>query len=285
MDYKKLTARGALSVPDGALFSIYMIDIHCHILAGLDDGPEAAEMSFEMAEMAIADGVTHVVATPHASPHHEFVPELIEERRKALQQLFEGRLVLGTGCDFHLSYENLQDIAVRPARYTINHKNYLLVEFADFAIPPSMDQSLHSLHLNGLRPIITHPERNPLLRTKPERLYRWLRQGCYAQITAQSLLGKFGRAAQDMAKNLMDLRAVHFIASDAHNVTSRPLRLKEAYEFVEKNYGEETARATLIENPMAAFDGKPLPWVPELDDDIGLSPGATPIKKKRFWFF
>ena len=88
-----------------------------------------------------------------------------------------------------------------------------------------------------------------------------------------------------MAKNLMDLRAVHFIASDAHNVTSRPLRLKEAYEFVEKNYGEETARATLIENPMAAFDGKPLPWVPELDDDIGLSPGATPIKKKRFWFF
>jgi protein-tyrosine phosphatase len=250
-----------------------MIDIHCHILSGLDDGPDAAEMSFEMAEMAVADGITHVVATPHASPAHEFVPELIEERRAELQRLFEGRLVLGTGCDFHLSYENLQDVAVRPTRYTINHKNYLLVEFADFAIPASMDQTLHSLHLNGLRPIITHPERNPLLRTKPERLYRWLRQGCYAQITAQSLLGKFGSAA-------------HIIASDAHNVTSRPLRLKEAYEYVEKHYGEETARATLIDNPMAAFEGKPMVWVPELDDDIGLSPGATAIKKKkRFWFF
>jgi protein-tyrosine phosphatase len=263
-----------------------MIDIHCHILAGLDDGPDAAEMSFEMAEMAIADGVTHVVATPHAHPNHEFVPELIEERRAELQRMFEGRLVLGTGCDFHLSYENLRDAAIRPARYTINHKNYLLVEFADFAIPASMDQTLHSLHLNGLRPIITHPERNPLIRAKPERLYRWLRQGCYAQITAQSLLGKFGKGAQDVANDLFRMRAVHFVASDAHNVTSRPLRLKEAYELVAKNYGEETARATMVENPGAAFDGKPLPWVPELEDEsVGLSPGATPINKKRFWFF
>jgi protein-tyrosine phosphatase len=263
-----------------------MIDIHCHILPGLDDGPDAAEMSFEMAEMAIADGVTHVVATPHAHPNHAFIPELIKERRDALQELLGNRLVLGTGCDFHLSYENLQDAALRPTRYTINHKNYLLVEFADFSIPASMDQTLHSLHLNGLRPIITHPERNPLLRTKPERLYRWLRQGCYAQITAQSLLGKFGRGAQEVANDLLKMRAVHFIASDAHNVTTRPLRLKETYDLVTKNYGEETARATMIDNPMAAFEGKPLPWVPELDDDVGLSPGATVIrKKKRFWLF
>jgi protein-tyrosine phosphatase len=263
-----------------------MIDIHCHILPGLDDGPDAAEMSFEMAEMAIADGITHVVATPHAHPNHAFVPELIDRRREELQAHFEGRLVLGTGCDFHLSYENLQDAAVRPARYTINHKNYLLVEFADFSIPPSMDQTLHSLHLNGLRPIITHPERNPLIRTNLDRLYKWLRQGCYVQITAQSLLGKFGKGAQEVANDLLRMRAVHFIASDAHNVTSRPLRLKEAYELVEKNYGEEVARATMFDNPMAAFEGKPMVWVPELDDDVGLSPGATAIrKKKRFWFF
>ena len=263
-----------------------MIDIHCHILPGLDDGPAAEEMSYEMAEMAIADGITHVVATPHAHPNHPFVPELIERKRAALQATFEGRLVLGTGCDFHLSYENLQDASVRPARYTINHKNYLLVEFADFSIPPSMDQTLHSLHLGGLRPIITHPERNPLLRSNPERLYRWLRQGCYAQVTAGSLLGKFGKSAQEVAHGLMRMQAVHFVASDAHNVTSRPLRLREAFELVGKTYGEDVARATMIENPMAAFEGKPLPWVPELDDDVGLSPGATAVRrKKRFWFF
>src|SRR5580658_462454 len=211
-----------------------MIDIHCHLLAGLDDGPDSMEMSFEMAEMAIADGITHVVATPHAHPNHPFVPELIERKRAALQATFEGRLVLGTGCDFHLSFENLQDAAVRPARYTINHKNYLLVEFADFSIPPSMDQTLHNLHLGGLRPIITHPERNPLLRSNPERLYRWLRQGCYAQVTAGSLLGRWGESAQAAANEWLDAGAIHFVASDAHNTTSRPLKLKETYEMIAK---------------------------------------------------
>ncbi len=263
-----------------------MIDIHCHILPGLDDGPDAAEMSFEMAEMAIADGITHVIGTPHASPDHAFIPELVKQRRDELQAAFEGRLTLATGCDFHLSFENLRDIEHKPTRFTLNQKNYLLVEFADFSIPPSMDQALHGLHLAGLRPIVTHPERNPLIRAKPERLYRWLRQGCYVQITAQSLSGRFGKAAQEVAQELMRMRAVHFIASDAHNVTSRPLRLKETYDLVSKNYGEDVAQAVLIDNPLAAFEGKSLPWVPELDDDVGLSPGATAIKKKkRFWFF
>ena len=86
-----------------------MIDIHCHLLPGLDDGPDSFEMSLEMAEMAIADGVTHVIATPHAHPHHVFDPELIKQRRDEMQARVEGRLILATGCDFHMSYENLQD--------------------------------------------------------------------------------------------------------------------------------------------------------------------------------
>ena len=263
-----------------------MIDIHCHILPGLDDGPDAREMSLEMAEMAIADGITHVIGTPHASPDHAFIPELVKQRRDELQAAVEGRLILATGCDFHLSFENLRDIDHNASRFTLNQKNYLLVEFADFSIPPSMDQALHGLHLAGLRPIVTHPERNPLIRAKPERLYRWLRQGCYVQITAQSLSGRFGKAAQEVAQELMRMRAVHFIASDAHNVTSRPLRLKETFELVGKSYGEDVAQAVMIDNPRAVFEGRSLPWVPELDDDVGLSPGATAIKKKkRFWFF
>ena len=101
------------------------------------------------------------------------------------------------------------------------------------------------MQLAGLRPIITHPERNPLIRTQPERLYRWLRQGCSVQITAQSLLGKFGEAAQEMAEEWLNANAVHFIASDAHNVTSRPLRLKETFDRVAKTRGEDVARAVL----------------------------------------
>jgi protein-tyrosine phosphatase len=260
-----------------------MIDIHCHILPGLDDGAESIEISCAMAEMAIAEGITHVIGTPHASPNHEFVPELVKRRRDDIQSIFEGRLILGTGCDFHLSYENLQEIRRDPTRFTLNQKNYLLVEFADFAIPPSLDQELHELQLGdiNLNPIITHPERNPLIRTQPERLYTWLRQGCYAQVTAQSVLGKFGKAAQEMAENWIDLGAVHFIASDAHNTTSRPLRLRETYDYVAKKWSEEVAHGLLVDNPLAVFEGRGLPYVPELGSQESYGSG----RRKRFWFF
>src|SRR5580700_8304775 len=133
-----------------------MIDIHCHILPGLDDGAESLEISCAMAEMAIADGVTRIIGTPHSNQDHPFIPELVKQRRDELQELFEGRLTFATGCDFHLSFENLQEIRHDPERFTLNQKNYLLVEFADFSIPPSLDQALHDLQLAGLCPIITH---------------------------------------------------------------------------------------------------------------------------------
>jgi protein-tyrosine phosphatase len=261
-----------------------MVDIHCHILPDLDDGAESMEVACAMAEMAISDGITHVIGTPHASNDHAFIPELVRSRRDELQAQFAGRLILATGCDFHLSYENLQDIRHVPERFTLNQKNYLLVEFADYSIPPSLDHSLHELQLAGLTPIITHPERNPLIRSQPERLYKWLWQGCYAQITAQSLLGRFGQAAKEMSEVWLSAGAVHFVASDAHNVTSRPLRLKEAFDHLATNYGENIAQALLVENPLAAFEGRPLPCIPELTEDADID-GSITRRKKRFWFF
>jgi protein-tyrosine phosphatase len=260
-----------------------MIDIHCHILPNLDDGAESMEISVGMAKMAIEDGVSHIICTPHANDRYVFDPALIKQRRDELQGQFEGQLVFATGCDFHLSFENLQTIREEATRFTLNQKNYLLVEFADYSIPAALDQSLHELQLAGLCPVITHPERNPLIRTKPERLFQWLRQGCVVQVTAQSVMGKFGRTAREAAERWLAAGAVHFIASDAHNVTSRPLRLKETYGHVAGMYGEELARALMVDNPMAAFEGRALPFVPELveDDDNGPEGG----RKKRFWFF
>jgi protein-tyrosine phosphatase len=273
-------------VRDAELFSRAVIDIHCHILPGLDDGPDSMETSIAMAEMAIADGITHVIGTPHAHPQHVFDSAKIKERRDELQRLFEGRLILATGCDFHLSYENLEDIRFEPNRYTLNQKNYLLVEFADYSIPPALDQALHNLQLAGLVPIVTHPERNPLIRAQPERLFKWLQQGCYVQVTAQSLLGRFGRSAQESSQRWLADDAVHFIASDAHNVTSRPLRLKETFDWVAKIHGEDVARALLVDNPLAAFEGRPLPFVPEISEDgLRESGSRAPHGKKRFWFF
>jgi protein-tyrosine phosphatase len=262
-----------------------MIDIHCHILPELDDGAASFEISCAMAEMAIEEGVTHIIGTPHASSTYRFEPEIIRQKRDELQARFEGRLVFATGCDFHMSFENLQEIRTNSARFTLNQKNYLLVEFADYSIPPSMDQALHELQLAGLTPIVTHPERNPLVRAQPERLFTWLRQGCYAQITAQSLHGKWGQAAQARAQEWLAAGAVHFVASDAHNVTTRPLQLKETYELLAKNHGEEKARALLVENPLAAFEGRPLPHVPEVNAERESSGAAAGGWRKRLWPF
>ena len=260
-----------------------MIDIHCHLLPGMDDGPDTLEESLQMAEMAIVDGITHVIATPHASDAYPFHSELVRQRRDELQALVGDRLRLATGCDFHLSYENIQDLRKDFSKYTLNQKNYLLIEFADFAIPPTIDSTLHELHLSGLRLIVTHPERNGIIRANPARLSGWVRQGCRVQVTALSLLGRFGRSAEESALWLLDHDAIHFIASDAHNASSkgRPLLLSEAFQFVAARRGVPVARALFHDNPLAAFEGRPLPYAPDPPD----FDAPEQKKRKRFWFF
>lgn len=254
-----------------------MVDIHCHILPGMDDGADSFDESVEMAEMAIADGITHVVGTPHCSDHFAFDPALVRQRRDELQQRLGSRLTLGSGCDFHLSYENVQSLRNGTATYTINQKNYLLVELNDFAIPPNIHDTFHNIQLLGASPIITHPERNPLVQRRPELLRKWLQQGCYAQVTAQSLLGRFGSHAEKAALSWLNENMVHFVASDAHNKTRRPLKLCEAYDAVAARRGPSIAQALFVDNPLAAFEGRPLPYQPEI------APAAR--RRKRFSFF
>lgn len=256
-----------------------MVDLHCHILPGLDDGAKTIEDSLAMAESAVSDGITHVVATPHANSHYGFEFSRVRAACKELSERLEGRLTLATGCDFHLSPENLKAIQIESAPFCINQKDYLLVELNDFSIPPSVDQALHELQLAGLHPIITHPERNGLLRAQPERLRKWVELGCYAQVTAGSLTGVFGPGCQQDAWTWIGSGLIHFVSTDAHNTARRPLKLKFAYHAIAEQFGEDKARSLLLENPLAAFEGRPLPHVPEL------VPIAAPRKRKRFLFF
>lgn len=260
-----------------------MVDIHCHIFYGLDDGAKTLEESLHMAEMAVEDGITHVIGTPHSNGEYAINPELARERCAELQARVDGRLQLATGCDFHMSLDNLRDLKASAAKYSLNQKNYLLVEFADFAIPPSSDEALYNLKLQGLHPIITHPERNGLIRHQPEKLWKWMRQGCYLQVTAQSLTGRFGRDAQRAAEEWLMADRIHFFASDAHDTKYRPLVLSEAYAMVAKKRGEEIANALLTENPLAAYEGRPLPYQPEPPAEASADAGFK--KRKRFLFF
>src|SRR5579859_5096622 len=255
-----------------------MVDLHCHILAGIDDGAQTIEDSLAMARDAISDGITCVVATPHASTEYRFDYAKVRAARDELQSRLDGRLTIATGCDFHLNPENLLALKNDAAPFCINQKDYLLVEFNEFSIPPAMDQTLHELHLMGLRPIITHPERNSILRAQPERLLSWVRLGCYVQVTAGSLSGVFGAGAQANGA-WIDQGLVHFVSSDGHNTARRPVKLRFAYEAIAKDKGKELAEALLVENPKAAFGGAALPFVPEVGANV------ESRKKKRFFFF
>lgn len=258
-----------------------MIDIHHHLLYGLDDGAANIETSLAMAEMAIRDGITHVVCTPHANSEYRFRPEENAARLASLREKLGDRLTLGQGCDFHLSYENIEDALAHPEKYSINGKKYLLVEFPDFGIPRNISTSFYEMAVAGMVPIITHPERNLTLMQQPEKLAEWIRMGCLVQVTAGSLLGKFGKGPQRVARQLLDLRWVHVIATDAHNTASRPPIMSEAYDFLLSRYSRQEAERLCVGNPRAIFSGEPLaeqpPPMDVLEEEI------PPPQKRRFW--
>lgn len=243
-----------------------MIDIHHHLLPGLDDGSPNMDVSVKMVEMAARDGITHIVCTPHANDRYPYSRERNQALLEELRAKTGGKVTLGLGCDFHMSYDNIQDALDHPGRYSINGRKYILVEFADTSIPESADDNMYELSVSKQRPIITHPERNPVLQRHPERLEAWIRDGALVQITASTFTGRFGRTALATAEKFMKQNWVHFLATDAHNLESRPPVMTGGYEYVRKHYGEKTAERLCVTNPRAVFEGQDLPEQPSEGD-------------------
>jgi len=221
----------------------------------MDDGSKTLEQSLAMLKMAAAAGTTELVCTPHANREYKFEPLVIRDRIRELEDGIGGALRLYTGCDFHLSYDNIQDAITHPRKYTIHQDRYLLVEFSDLLIFRNTAEILGRLQEAGMVPIITHPERNPLLQMRLEEMARWVDAGACVQVTGQSLLGHFGRKAAEFARTLLDRRLVHFIASDGHDLKHRPPTMNEAHAWLVKNYGQAVADGLCIDNPRAAIEG------------------------------
>ncbi|MEK7406996.1 MAG: CpsB/CapC family capsule biosynthesis tyrosine phosphatase [Acidobacteriota bacterium] len=253
-----------------------MIDIHSHILAGLDDGAKTLEDSLAMLRVAAEAGTTDIVASPHASLEFRFEPEVVAAKIAELKAASADRPRIHTGCDFHLTYDNVQDALANPLKYTINQKGYLLVEFSDLLIAKTMEDIFARMRQAGMTPIITHPERNWLLQQRMERLALWVESGCLLQVTAQSFFGRFGAGAKRFAATLMERDMVHFVASDAHDPHDRQPRLDEAYKHVARKYGQERAERLCIKNPRAALEGEPLEVRPP-------EPPSRPRKWYRLW--
>jgi protein-tyrosine phosphatase len=243
-----------------------MVDIHHHLLWGLDDGAKDFETSVAMARASAEDGVTHVVCTPHANGTYTYNRELNTQKVAELQSELDRqgvKLTVGLGCDFHLSYDNILDAKGNPGRYSVNGLGYLLVELPDYGVPRGLAETFYELQLAGMTPVLTHPERNPTLQQDQKRLAEWMRGGVLVQVTGDSVTGKMGKTAQKVALELLAKRWVHFLATDAHNLSSRPPRLSQARDVVAKKFGEEYAESLVTTNPAAVFAGKPFEAVEE----------------------
>jgi protein-tyrosine phosphatase len=251
-----------------------MIDIHCHPLWGVDDGAKSFEVSVAMCKMAAEDGITHLVATPHCNYKYKFQPPVNRAKLAELQAAVGEKPKLLLGCDFHLSYDNIQQCARRKADFTINNTDYLLVELADHFIPEHFDRVFYEVEVADLIPIITHPERNPVCQRKPELVYHWVLRGCLIQITAQSYLGGFGSKPCRLAEQWLDRNLVQFFATDAHDLKHRPPRLSECYAKLAEAKGAEMADLLMKKNPEAVVNGRPMPPQP---------PPLEPLKRQRSW--
>ena len=252
-----------------------MIDIHSHILPGVDDGAQNLDDSIEMLKIAVAGGTTDIVATPHANSEFIFQPDVIAQRHAELS-VAAPNIRIHTGCDFHLAYENIEDALRNPTRYTIDHKNYLLVEFSDLIIFHTTADIFHQLLAAGMIPIVTHPERNRLLQQRIEALGEWVADGACVQVTAQSFLGRFGRHAREFAEKLMRQGLVHFIASDAHDTEDRTPDLSQAWEYIAERYGKDRAERLFVTNPAATLKGERLA-------EMEFEAAPEPRKWYRFW--
>jgi protein-tyrosine phosphatase len=233
-----------------------MVDIHSHVLPGLDDGARTLGESVEMLKLAAASGTTDIVATPHANAEFAYDQQRVEDAFRELEQASDGIIGLHLACDFHLSYDNLHHLFRDPLKYTINGRGYLMVELPELVSLSSIRETLRQLASTQIKPVITHPERNMSLRPKPRELEGWVRDGCFVQVTGQSFLGRFGPESKRAADALMQADLVHFVASDAHDCVDRSPDLSEPYKYVSSRYGTRSADAVFTYNPTAALWGE-----------------------------
>ncbi len=215
-----------------------------------------------MCRAAAADGITHMVATPHANDRYHYDREYLQGLVVHLQGLIGDTPKLSLGCDFHLSYDNLQEALAHPSRFVIEGTRYLLVEFSNYSVPQQTTDSFLKLSERGITPIITHPERNPILRESLQRVADWAEQGCVIQMTGSALTGFWGERARRSALWLLEHQAAHVLATDAHDTEKRVANLSRSRDAAAEICGQEIAQAMVDGNPRAIITNQPLPYFP-----------------------
>ncbi len=239
-----------------------MIDLHTHMLPGLDDGATNWKQSLAMARMAVEDGIEEVVCTPH------WVAGCFENRRKTIVDLvytFQEKLDAAQiplkvypGAELHLDFDLPRKLESGEVASINDMGRFALIELPSDIVPQNMRHFFWELLSRNITPIIGHPERNNALRRHPSRLFRWVQMGAITQVTAGSLAGRFGTNIRRFAVSLLEHHLVHILATDAHGIQGRIPKLSEGYLEARKIVGEEMARQMVIDNPQQILNGEPV---------------------------
>lgn len=249
-----------------------MIDIHSHILPEVDDGARSLEESLAMARMAAGDGITHMIATPHAFNGLSDDPNTDEILRQVerLQNAIGADLQVLPGNEVRYS-ENIVGKARSGRLTTLNRQHYTLIELPTAHVPRGATKLFRTLREEGMTPILAHPERNRDVQSRPELVVDLIRAGALVQITAMSVTGKFGDAALASAEMLLRHNAVHFIATDTHRPDRRPPILSEARTAAAKIVGEDCAKKLVDDHPAAVIRGDVL----RIDPPVAFEPADS----------
>jgi protein-tyrosine phosphatase len=244
-----------------------VIDLHHHCLPGVDEGPASLADAVAQCRQALDDGIETIVATPHVlcDPWINDRPAELDRRLLELNAALEGRPRVLPGCEYWFGADAVE-LAARGAAgplIALNRRNHLLVEFPSLDAPAEARDVLYEWTLLGFTPVIAHPERNSVFRRQPERLEELVALGCVTQVTAMSVTGNFGTAAQEACSDFFRRGLVHLVATDAHSRDRRPPLLSRARAWVRNNWGADAEEGFFEGNPAAVIEGAPLPFTPE----------------------
>jgi protein-tyrosine phosphatase len=256
------------------------VDIHCHCLPGLDDGPPTPADALDLCRALVADGITAVVATPHQLGRYDrrnagpVVRQAVEALRAALAAEAVP-LAVHAGADVRVD-ERLVPMLAAGEVLTLAGGPYLLLELPhETYIEPA--PLIRLLTQRGVRTIITHPERHDAVRRNPQLAGPWIAAGAMLQLTAGSLVGSFGPRAEEAAWKWLAAGNVSFVATDAHDVKRRPPCMTEAIAAIEKRLGLEVARLVCVNNPAAVLQPAAAAPPPGADSAAG-----TPSPRRRW---
>lgn len=255
-----------------------MVDLHCHLLPGIDDGSRNMEISLCLAREAAENGVTHALLTPHHMNGHyvNHKQDVIRETKKFQEQIDAHKIPLKVfpGQEVRINGQLLEALDRDDILFADTAGKYMMLEFPDDDVPHYTNQMIFDLQQRGIIPVIVHPERNTKIMAEPDLIYKLLEKGCLSQITASSYVGTFGKKVEDFSRRLIEAEQGYVFASDAHDLPGRKYEMRQAFEKMQYEFSQELVNK-YQQNARLIINGENVP----VNEIKALK------KKKRFWLF